>query len=324
MKKSEKPIKAKDDRAGTDPSETDKKFVAWIDKILSSYYISTTVLLLLVPISMLFLAFGMRMDFFGPLMFGSAIAIVCVNIFQLLQTSDSKNSLDPSSGSATISFEMLEQQVSATSERGLDQTILTDEEREKLADTIRDKLQEAELENHIKLACDAYVKSDALIFFEDRHKIIITELKQAIRSFSLRGNINLAIGIFSGLSGVAFLLFTFFGAYGIPAVGSSEYSEQIIIELYIPRVTIALFIGTFSYFFLRLYKRSLVEVKGFHEAILCERSKFMALCYSIKICDNSAHIEVLKSYTRASQAGRSLMSQVPPYVKEAATRDRAD
>jgi hypothetical protein len=91
----------------------------------------------------------------------------------------------------------------------------------------------------------------------ERNTIVtLARLNSAIPDLTKRANLNLAIGITTTLAGVAVLTFGVF-VISEPAMTSSamEYLAHLL-----PRVSLAVLVEVFAYFFLRLYKDNLAAI----------------------------------------------------------------
>lgn len=90
---------------------------------------------------------------------------------------------------------------------------------------------------------------------------LIERLSREIESLSRRANLNLVIGVLTTCVAVGLLVYLVLGSTSEHATVLSLMSE------YLPRVTVALFIEAFAFFFLRLYKSNLEEIKYYQEKI---------------------------------------------------------
>lgn len=91
-----------------------------------------------------------------------------------------------------------------------------------------------------------------------------TRLLQEVYSLSRRGNLNLVIGILISGFGIVFLGWSVINAPNLLDLG--ENSEDLA-AYYVPRTTFVLLIEIFSFFFLRLYRASLNDIKYFQNEI---------------------------------------------------------
>ncbi|MEH4662243.1 hypothetical protein [Phytobacter diazotrophicus] len=117
---------------------------------------------------------------------------------------------------------------------------------------------------------------------------ITRRLRREITDLRLRSNINLLIGM-SITAGGLYLLWT-----TVSIVDSSELLKQLASEgnesnykfiknmmlPIIPRVMLVVFVEVFAYFFLRLYKNGLAEIKYFQNELTNVESKLAAVEFS--------------------------------------------
>jgi hypothetical protein len=107
---------------------------------------------------------------------------------------------------------------------------------------------------------------------EDQHFTTVNRLMGEIGDLGRRGNTALAIGILTTVVGVGIL------GYVVYIVGNSlgDFGWKEVVYTVL-RISIALFIQTFAYFFLRLYKNSLEDIKYYQNEITNMESKWLAL-----------------------------------------------
>ncbi len=117
---------------------------------------------------------------------------------------------------------------------------------------------------------------------------IITRLKREIQDLRLRTNINLMVGLTITFAGLWLLWST------VTIIDSSDLLRQLasegnesnykflknLIIPIVPRVLLVIFIEIFSYFFLRLYKQGLSEIKFFQNELTSIESKISAIYFS--------------------------------------------
>lgn len=84
-----------------------------------------------------------------------------------------------------------------------------------------------------------------------------TRLAQELTSLRARANLNLAIGAATTVVAIALLYWL--------VLGSERTFENLyaLLSHYIPRVSIVVFIEIFAFFFLRLYRTTLTEIRGY-------------------------------------------------------------
>ena len=97
-------------------------------------------------------------------------------------------------------------------------------------------------------------------------------LREELDALSWRGNLNLTIGCVMAVMGIAILGY----AVVAPAPGADA-----TLSYYLPRAGLSLLIQLFAYFFLRLYRSSLTEIKYFQNEITTLDCKSIAVSASV-------------------------------------------
>ena len=106
---------------------------------------------------------------------------------------------------------------------------------------------------------------------EEQYKTTIYRLTLELSALSRRGNLNLLLGILTAVAGIALL------GYFVFSMPTPDENFLTFTALFIPRVSVVLLVEIFSYFFLRLYSTSLIEIKYFQNEITNLEAKFLAL-----------------------------------------------
>lgn len=141
---------------------------------------------------------------------------------------------------------------------------------------------------------------------------VINRLKREISDLRLRSNINLILGMLITLGGL-YLLWT-----TVNIVDSSDllktfategdesnfkFLKSLILPI-VPRFLLVIFVEIFAYFFLRLYKDGLSEIKYFQNELTNIESKF----YSVMFAYLTKSVDSLKtSLTSLSQKERNFV-----------------
>jgi len=135
-------------------------------------------------------------------------------------------------------------------------------------------------------------KYSSLIINNNRINELRTQCSQTKQRLSLeidaltkRGNVNLVIGIFTTFLAIGLLTFI------VLTANIDNADMPTLFSHYIPRLSLTIFIEIFSFFFLKLYKSNLTDIKYFQNEMTNIESKFIALEASL-IPDN---YDLLKS-----------------------------
>lgn len=95
-------------------------------------------------------------------------------------------------------------------------------------------------------------------------------LRRELEALSRRGNVNLVIGVLTTVAAVGILTATILD----PSV---KLTSDTLVTHFAPRLTLSLFIEIFSFFFLKLYKSGLGEIKYFQNELTNIELKFVSL-----------------------------------------------
>lgn len=98
---------------------------------------------------------------------------------------------------------------------------------------------------------------------------VSNRLINEIESLGRKANLNLVIGVLTTITAVVMLS-------AIVMKSSHQLTNAELVTYYIPRITLSVFIELFSFFFLRLYKASLNEIKYFQNELTTVELKFIA------------------------------------------------
>ncbi|MGF1770185.1 hypothetical protein L4D06_22725 [Enterovibrio makurazakiensis] len=170
---------------------------------------------------------------------------------------------------------------------------LTDDDKTKVIEAIVERSSEKSIKdifnNETKLLRSEVKKSLAYENLSKESRVIAQRLFREISDLRLRANINLLIGMAITAGGL-YLLWT-----TVSMVDSSELLKQLASEgtesntkfiknlvlPILPRIMLIIFIEIFAYFFLRLYKNGLDEIKYFQNELTNVESKLFAVNYAL-------------------------------------------
>jgi hypothetical protein len=107
-------------------------------------------------------------------------------------------------------------------------------------------------------------------------------------ALGFRGNLNLSLGILTTIVGLVIL------GYFVIEIDSVPEDKIAFIAHFIPRLSLVVLIEIFAYFFLKLYKSSLSEIKYFQNEVTNVEAKLAALKCSLMINDIGSISSVIK------------------------------
>lgn len=117
----------------------------------------------------------------------------------------------------------------------------------------------------------------------------LERLYSEISALSRRGNLNLSLGILTTIVGLGIL------GYFVLEIDSIPEDKMAFIAHFIPRLSLVILIEVFAYFFLKLYKSSLAEIKYFQNEMTNSEAKLAAIKCSIMTSDSAATSSVIQT-----------------------------
>ncbi|HBR1064635.1 TPA: hypothetical protein RST38_005024 [Klebsiella pneumoniae] len=117
----------------------------------------------------------------------------------------------------------------------------------------------------------------------------IERLREEIDSLTRRGNINLILGGMTTIVGLIIL------AYFVYEIGTPSLLDKVsYIANFIPRLSVVILIEVFAFFFLKLYKSTLSEMKYFQNEMTNTEAKLAAIKCSIITSDKDGISTVIR------------------------------
>jgi len=175
---------------------------------------------------------------------------------------------------------------------------LTEEEKLELTQNIKNSILSNTSSELLKDIEEKYSKD---ILFQVQLKNIQKQLnntqnrlKQEISALSRRGNVNLVIGVITTMIAVWILATTMIDTHII-------MTKETLLTHFAPRLTLSLFIEIFSFFFLRLYKTGLNEIKYFQNELTNIEMKFISLEGALHTKDKDTIHNVINEFSKTER-----------------------
>ncbi len=173
---------------------------------------------------------------------------------------------------------------------------LSTEDKEKLAESVRHDLSgrvAAEVIATVdKKYADMAAERAQLASFRNILGGTSLRLRSEIQALGRRGNLNLVIGTLTTLLAAGLL------AYMVLSIQSPMLGVPEIVSYYIPRITTVIFIEIFSFFFLRLYKASLADIKYYQNELTTVEMRGAALEVAVNRGDTPAITVAIEQLAR--------------------------
>jgi len=120
-----------------------------------------------------------------------------------------------------------------------------------------------------------------------------SNIRMQIKRLVYNSNLNLIIGILINSIGIIIL---FFSVYNL-----NDYSKENIIPYFIPRISIVIFMQIFSFFFLRLYKECLSDIKFFENEITNLNFKITSLKIALDKNEKEIVNQLIVNYSKVDR-----------------------
>ncbi|WP_421302461.1 hypothetical protein [Aeromonas veronii] len=191
--------------------------------------------------------------------------------------------------------------------------ILSDDDKKEIIRNITDSTKmdviEAIFNQQVKDLKGSIEKNSAYEKLKGSVEQIKVRLYREISDLRLRSNINLLIGMLITAVGL-YLLWSTVSMIDASnslkmlayegAESNSQFFKNLILPL-VPRIMLVIFIEIFAYFFLRLYKNGLSEIKYFQNELTNVESKLVALELSYLSDNNDTMASVIQSLVKTER-----------------------
>lgn len=157
--------------------------------------------------------------------------------------------------------------------------LFTDEDKAQMLKRLEENMTaDAVMSYHSSIMADTQSRAKESMIPRHFHRMY-DRLSAEVEAQARRGNLNLILGILTTAMGLGILGYSVYFAPG----GKLED----LIAYFAPRLTLGILVQVFSYFFLRLYKQSLSEIKYFQNEITNIESHQLAILMA-KTSDDAA------------------------------------
>src|SRR3990167_121115 len=170
-------------------------------------------------------------------------------------------------------FEEVQALKEKISTRDRNYELLSDEEKIEIISNIKNDILKNASESFLTAIEEKYstdIRKDKYISdLREQCQQVRARLTREIEALGRRGNLNLVIGVITTISAVTVLATTVLS-------GNHTLTSNELAAYYAPRLTLSIFIEIFSFFFLKLYKTGLGEIKYFQNELTNAELKFIA------------------------------------------------
>jgi molybdopterin converting factor small subunit len=165
---------------------------------------------------------------------------------------------------------------------------LTEQDKIQIFASIQTKLESDAFEKYLAELKESVRTQAREEIFDNQFQDTRYRLEQELQALTKRGNLNLTLGIFTTMVGIVFLGYAVFNP---PAV----LTAPELFLYFAPRVSLVVLIEVFAYFFLRLYKQSLGEIKFFQNEMTNIEAKYLALQVVLRADDPALYSKIVEA-----------------------------
>lgn len=160
--------------------------------------------------------------------------------------------------------------------------IINEETKDQLIKKIKSSISSESADDIIQSLKEKYEANLTTAKTYDLFSITTKRLNREVEAASKRSNLNLIIGVITSLLGFFIL------SYFVVTFDSNNKSIEDVLRNLIPKLSLVLFIEVFAYFFLKLYKETLHDIKFFQNELTNIESKCVALVTASAINQDAA------------------------------------
>lgn len=191
----------------------------------------------------------------------------------------------------------IQDQIAANS--ATNQREFSSDQQQEMVDAIKRRIENSATEELIlnlkEQAASYFQQSDKIDLIDQSCLRVIERLDKEISTLGRRGNLNLLLGISTTMVGLAVLYLY------VSMITVDEINPWMAWVNFIPRLSLVILIEVFAYFFLKLYKSTLYEIKYFQNELTNIELKYVALKTSLVNGDENTSSYVVKSFSKTER-----------------------
>lgn len=170
----------------------------------------------------------------------------------------------------------------------------TEADKSRVLTSIQAKLESEALQSYVAGIQELVTTNIQRESVEQLFRSIADRLGREVQDQAKRGNLNLILGILTTLAGLSVLGYSVFYA-------PITQSPNEILAYFVPRVSLVILIEVFAYFFLRLYKQSLSEIKYFQNEITNIESRQLAIQFAARHSESDLRLKIVEELVKTER-----------------------
>lgn len=165
---------------------------------------------------------------------------------------------------------------------------------EKITDDIISNASNSVLKEIEKKHSDRFKAESQAAGIQEQLESTRLRLRSELEALGRRGNVNLVIGVLTTLAAVGVLTTTILDQ-------NIVLTSETLLSHYAPRLTLSLFVEIFSFFFLKLYKSGLSEIKYFQNELTNIELKFVSLVSALRTNNEEITTRVIGEFSKTER-----------------------
>lgn len=208
---------------------------------------------------------------------------------------------DEEERSSSMALDEIEKLKKKISEVSYAQIQLKEGQQEAIIQELRETISADLAEELEKQYSAAAISAAQMRQAKENYRKSIERLSKEIETLTRRANLNLVIGVLTTSIAVGLLTYM--------VLGTDAKLDTLagLLSYYIPRVTVVMFIEVFSFFFLKMYKSNLSEIKYYQQEITGISTQQVVYESAVLSNDSGALLSFVSSVLgNAKQSGESI------------------
>lgn len=230
--------------------------------------------------------------------YGFSVLIITIGAFYYLQPSTNRNLYDSGYDSLYRTESYVDYQIAKLREslkiNEDTKSQFTDADRATILASIQSKLESEALQSYIVGIKEQISSNQRRESAEQLFRSIANRLGREVQDQTKRGNINLVLGMLTTLTGLTVLGYSVF-------YSPATQSPSELLAYFVPRISLVVLIEVFAYFFLRLYKQSLSEIKYFQNEITNIESRQLAIQFAERETGSELRIKIVEELMKTER-----------------------
>lgn len=156
-----------------------------------------------------------------------------------------------------------------------------------LIQIIQEKIENQAIDEYLEKIQERIKRQGVIEYSQLQSLQTLKRIQLAINSQNAKANFNLTLGVITAIIGIT-LMVVFIPNYAVEVTDLSQFMID-----FLPRLSVVILVETFAYFFLRMYKYNLDEIKYFQNEATSIEHKLQSLNIALQLTDQDIVKEII-------------------------------